>query len=225
MTIGHENGGARGPNQLWDDMLDGTATPERGRVEPGTITPGDDRAKYEWRRHLRTFETGAARNDDTEKPDPEGFLSPLVLQRYCQYMHKNRIQENGERRDSDNWQLGIPMDEYMKSLFRHFLEVWTAHRRGYVNEEALCAVLFNAMGYLHEVLRKDQGDTMDAIAIQVEADRATNPGDYCEECGEHRPWHHNCSKIGTRVAACTFDNCRIVEQHSHATLVAAHENS
>ena len=47
----------------------------------------------------------------------------------------------------------------MKSLWRHFMEVWTHHRAGRINEmaleEALCAVLFNAMGYLHSLLTSD----------------------------------------------------------------------
>jgi hypothetical protein len=71
-------------------------------------------------------------------------------------MNKNRVQSNGSVRDSDNWQKGIPTVAYMKSLWRHFMEVWTLHR-AWTNgdlEEALCAVMFNAMGYLHELLAK-----------------------------------------------------------------------
>jgi hypothetical protein len=63
-------------------------------------------------------------------------------------------------RDGDNWQKGIPLDVYMKSMWRHFMDVWTMHR-GLDDfgaqaslEESLCAVLFNAMGYLHELLKE-----------------------------------------------------------------------
>jgi hypothetical protein len=103
----------------------------------------------------REFATGAIRDTEQDKLDYEGFLSPVVLERYAQYMHKNRTMLDGSLRDSDNWQKGIPINVYMKSLWRHFMEVWTDHRKlGQATEEALCAVLFNTMGYLHEVLTR-----------------------------------------------------------------------
>lgn len=107
---------------------------------------------------IRQFETGATRDTDIGKLDYEGFLSPLVLRRYAEYMHSHRIQPDGALRDSDNWQKGIPRDQYMKSMWRHFMDVWTAHRGyGYGSDEwletALCAVLFNVCGYLHEILK------------------------------------------------------------------------
>jgi hypothetical protein len=105
---------------------------------------------------MRLFETGATRNVDDNKLDYEGFLSPLVLKRYAEYMHTNRKQADGALRDSDNWQKGIPLPAYMKSLKRHVMDVWLSHR-GYAAGEplqvALCAVLFNAMGYLHTLLK------------------------------------------------------------------------
>lgn len=101
---------------------------------------------------LRKFESGATRTNEEGKPDYEGFLSPLVIREYGAYMHKNRLQPDGTLRESDNWQKGIPLDAYMKSLFRHFVEAWTIHRGGEGNmEETLCAILFNASGYLHEL--------------------------------------------------------------------------
>jgi hypothetical protein len=104
---------------------------------------------------MREFETGATRDSDMEKFDYEGFLSPLVLEEFACYMHKNRKQASGEMRDSDNWQKGIPVTVYMKSMWRHFMELWLNHR-WYQNEmemrEALCALMFNVMGYLHEIL-------------------------------------------------------------------------
>lgn len=104
---------------------------------------------------MRTFETGATRDAETGKLDFEGFLSPLVLERFAQYMHKHRTLADGSLRASDNWQAGIPRDVYMKSLFRHFIDAWSAHRGHPARDtldEALCAMLFNAMGYLHELL-------------------------------------------------------------------------
>lgn len=104
----------------------------------------------------RTFETGATRDGDDEKLDFEGFLSPLVLERYAQYMHANRMMADGTRRSSDNWQKGIPMDAYLKSSWRHFFAVWKARRVGsglVAAQEDMCGLLFNVMGLLHEVLR------------------------------------------------------------------------
>jgi hypothetical protein len=110
---------------------------------------------------MRTFDTGAVRDDDHDKPDPEGFLSVPALRRYIAYMHEHRRMPDGSIRASDNWQKGIPLDAYMKSLWRHFLDVWAIHR-GYQPqdhlEESLCGVIFNAMGYLHEVLRAKRAE-------------------------------------------------------------------
>jgi hypothetical protein len=98
----------------------------------------------------RTFESGATRDTDEGKYDYEGFLHPLVIDRYAEYMHANRVQSDGELRDSDNWQKGIPKKQYMKSMFRHFMEVWRNHRQGRYDGDALCALLFNVMGYMYE---------------------------------------------------------------------------
>jgi hypothetical protein len=106
--------------------------------------------------NMRTFDTGATRDTDKGKLDFEGFLSPYVLERYAQYMHSKRDMPNGSLRDSDNWQRGIPMKAYMQSLWRHFFAVWKAYRTGdlYAAEDELCAVMFNSMGLLHELLSK-----------------------------------------------------------------------
>lgn len=114
---------------------------------------------------IRKFESGATRDSDEDKLDYEAMLSPLVLKRYAEYMHKNRKLKDGSLRPGDNWQLGIPLTAYCKSLWRHFMDVWTIHRRRLTSEvtsyaeqddleEALCAVIFNASGYLHEQLQK-----------------------------------------------------------------------
>jgi hypothetical protein len=109
---------------------------------------------------IRTFESGATRDSDSGKLDYEGFLSPIVLHRYAQYMNHHRKQSDGSLRESNNWTKGIPRHQYTKSLFRHFMDVWNLIR-GYTElstttdiEEALCACLFNCMGLLHECLHK-----------------------------------------------------------------------
>jgi len=107
---------------------------------------------------VRRFVTGAMRTDDTFKLDPEGSLSPIALLRYCQYLHKHRFQADGTIRASDNWQRGMPRRRYMKALWRHCFDTWLIWR-GFPHlartddiEVALCGVLFNAFGMLHEVL-------------------------------------------------------------------------
>jgi len=102
---------------------------------------------------IRTFETGAVRDTDTNKLDYDGFLSHKVLIRYAEYMNKHRVQSDGNIRSSDNWKKGIPKDQYMKSAWRHFVSVWSAHTDGQNNDEEVCALLFNMMGYLHENLK------------------------------------------------------------------------
>ena len=106
---------------------------------------------------IRSFDTGATRDTAEGKYDYEGFLDPLVLERFAEYMQENRKQSDGSMRDSDNWQKGIPKDAYVKSGLRHFMEWWKAHRGHSVDdglERALCGVIFNAMGYLHEILKE-----------------------------------------------------------------------
>ena len=108
---------------------------------------------------MRKFETGATRDTEEDKLDYEGFLSPAALNTYAKYMHKHRRQKDGNLRASDNWQKGIPKDVYMKSMWRHFMDVWLMHRM-HSNRtqallpEALCGVIFNAMGYLYELEKK-----------------------------------------------------------------------
>jgi hypothetical protein len=105
----------------------------------------------------RVFESGATRDTEEGKLDYEGFLSPVVLERYGRYMHKHRIQSNGTLRDSDNWQRGMEVSVYMKSLLRHVMDVWKLHRDPNTSyqetEEALCGVLFNTQGMLYETIK------------------------------------------------------------------------
>lgn len=109
---------------------------------------------------IREFDTGATRDTEDDKLDPEGFLSPVVILGYCEYMHRNRTMADGSLRESDNWQKGIPLDSYAKSMWRHMLDFWLVHRnydhcaRDDVHT-ALYGIIFNAMGYLHELDKED----------------------------------------------------------------------
>jgi len=110
----------------------------------------------------RTFPTGATRDTAEGKLDYEGCLSPLVLKRYAEYMRDCTWMPDGGIRSSDNWQKGMPLDVYMKSAWRHFMILWHSHRRGIKDvliEYALLGLLFNVMGYLHELLKEKGNET------------------------------------------------------------------
>lgn len=111
---------------------------------------------------IRTFDTGATRNLDATKIDPDGFFSIEFMRAYCDYMNEHRKQADGSVRESNNWKKGIPQDAYMKSMWRHFMDVWTLHHGGYLNNEkgfkmtkteALMALAFNVMGMAHEEIK------------------------------------------------------------------------
>jgi len=107
------------------------------------------------------FATGATRSTDVDKVDIEGHIHPEVLAIFGEYMHRHRIQRDGKVRTSDNWQEGIPVYRYVKSLVRHGLEFWRMWRGSpVVNPDSgafftigdvLCAILFNTMGILYEL--------------------------------------------------------------------------
>lgn len=107
---------------------------------------------------MTKFTTGATRSEDSDKLDFEGFFHPAVLRRYSQYLHKHRKQADGQMRDSDNWQKGMPVARYMKSKLRHIVDTWLHHRgQGHLAEykdieDCLCAELFNTQGMLLELL-------------------------------------------------------------------------
>lgn len=127
---------------------------------PFSMAPEIIRRMTEDNGTLRTFGTGATRDTTEGKHEPWGFTSALVEKRFCAYMHRHRLQSNGELRDSDNWKKGIPLDAYYHSLSRHIqdlrliLEGFDIEAREDSLEEVLCSVLFNVQGMLHEIIKK-----------------------------------------------------------------------
>ena len=110
------------------------------------------------KKRIRKFISGATRDTDEGKYDYEGFFSPIVLERFGQYMNKHRKQSDGSLRDSDNWQKGFGENHFsvcMKSLWRHFMDLWLEHR-GFKSREgiddAICGILFNTMAYYYKLL-------------------------------------------------------------------------
>ena len=112
---------------------------------------------------MRNFgDDGPTRSELGKKVQYEGYLSPLTIRRFGEYMRKHQTQEDGQDREADNWQKGdgIPQASYMDSLLRHFIDIWGIQRGhwdvsedGDGIEDLLCALLFNAMGLLHEKVR------------------------------------------------------------------------
>lgn len=153
--------GLSSKNETLDDIHK-RLTGQTGPYFPGqhSITP----------KVMQTFATGATRSDDSNKPDFEGFLSPLVIADYGMYMQEHRTQDDGTVRASDNWQRGMPFHKYLKSLWRHLLQLWLLHRghtadtHPFLQEKragkvvpvtvrtALAGILFNTQGYYHEYL-------------------------------------------------------------------------
>lgn len=121
------------------------------KLHTAHMTPGE----------IREFESGATRDTDEGKPDYAGFMDPATVKRFGQYMHEHRFQKDGTMRAADNWKKGIPRDVYIQSLFRHFIDLWDSHQVENLDEDpeyrrevedALCAIMFNAQGYLYEFL-------------------------------------------------------------------------
>ena len=166
---------------------------------PSQVTEGEIAKKYDQgaaNMKKRTFDAGATRDTEQGKLDFEGFLSPLVLVRYAEYLDSHRTMKDGSIRDSDNWQKGIPLDVYMKSEWRHHWDMWAYHR-GWLKdigdgfEDAMCAILFNVSGYLHERLKKslayrDNANNIDAMkdAKLERAEKAFDEADLASQKSE-----------------------------------------
>lgn len=108
---------------------------------------------------IRQFDTGATRDTATGKFEYAGYLSPYFINAFGRYMNKHQTQANGERRACDNWQKGMPLDVYVQSAFRHFLDFWALSRGLVVTDEkgndvdlhdAVMGLFFNIQGYWHE---------------------------------------------------------------------------
>jgi hypothetical protein len=109
---------------------------------------------------MKQYQTGAIRSAEGNKFDVKGFLSPHALEAYFSYMHSHRKQADGRIRGSDNWKQGIDEKDYERSLVRHAHDFHRACEGAEVKDkdsgalvtkqELVCAMIFNAMGLLHE---------------------------------------------------------------------------
>ena len=108
---------------------------------------------------IRQWDSGANRDNTENKLEYARFMCPKVIQRYAEYMHKHRKVADGSLREPDNWK-GLFGEEHtrvcMDSLSRHYMDLWLLHEGFEAREdveEALCAIMFNSMAYLHKVLK------------------------------------------------------------------------
>jgi hypothetical protein len=143
---------------------------------------------------IRTFSTGATRDSVAGKLRYEGYFSPLVLKARAEYMRTHQVQADGELREPDNWQRGIPKAALMDSAFRHFMDWWLAHR-GHAQrsevQEAICALMFNAEAYLHAVLTEPTAAYVNGPLFVPAYQHNT-----CADCGEQITTDHEESCPG-----------------------------
>lgn len=109
-------------------------------------------------RGYREFSTGATRDTAIGKMDPARYEDPAVHDAYYRYMHEKQEMPDGTIRAGDNWQKGIPPEELMSSLARHYHDIYL-HLKGEGAlateplDRALCGARFNVHA-LHRHLIK-----------------------------------------------------------------------
>jgi hypothetical protein len=89
---------------------------------------------------MRNFDTGATRNNATNKFDYHGFRHPLTEFSFARYMHKHRKQADGKLRDANNWwklfgDVKTHKDITLKSMDRHLEALKMLQAGGYVYED------------------------------------------------------------------------------------------
>ena len=97
---------------------------------------------------VRSFKSGAIRDNDSTKPDFIETVSWTAFRRFGEYMTSKK-----SRYGSGNFKKGIPIESYEQSLVRHlqkYLENKYEQGIDEVNEDHLSAIIFNANGIIHE---------------------------------------------------------------------------
>jgi hypothetical protein len=112
----------------------------------------------------RTFSTGAKRDTDDGKLQFGRCLSPYALTAVVDYMRRHNSQVH---RREDNWKVGIPLESFMDSMWRHFHHTWQLHTELPAGAsrceliDALCGIFFNVHGYLHELTKPEPRQMLD----------------------------------------------------------------
>ena len=96
----------------------------------------------------RKFDTGAVRDDDSDKEDYIETISWRAMKRYAQYMTSKK-----GRYGDGNFKKGIPIASYEQSMARHMQKYLENKYEGGDDEKAedhLSAMVFNIFGIMHE---------------------------------------------------------------------------
>lgn len=102
---------------------------------------------------LRRFPSGAVRSNDAGRMDPT-LISPYALEALALHLTNNK-----NLFDKKNYWLGIPEEECMKSLQRHYIG-YVQHDYEGDSEKAyvdLVSIAFNAIAALHTAEIKKRG--------------------------------------------------------------------
>lgn len=97
---------------------------------------------------VTSFDTGAIRDNDAGKEDYVETISWTGLRRFAQYMTEKK-----KKYGAGNFKKGIPIESYEKSLLRHVQKYLANKYEGEDIEKAedhISAIIFNALGILHE---------------------------------------------------------------------------
>jgi hypothetical protein len=97
---------------------------------------------------MRKFKSGAVRDSLDGKEDYIETISWTAMKRYAQYMTGKK-----EKYGTGNFKKGIDIESYEGSLARHWQKyIANKYEKGdvEVNEDHISAIVFNALGILHE---------------------------------------------------------------------------
>jgi hypothetical protein len=86
-----------------------------------------------------TFETGARRDTNSNKPRPDLF-SPFALERLA-WVYARGAEKYGDR----NWEKGMPLSRYLASAERHLMQF----KQGDTDEDHLAQAAWNLCAILH----------------------------------------------------------------------------
>lgn len=103
---------------------------------------------------MRSFKSGAIRDDDNTKPDFIETVSWTAFRKFGEYMTSKKT-----RYGQGNFKKGIPIESYEQSLVRHLQKYLENKYEGgtqELNEDHLSAMIFNIFGILHEQERKNK---------------------------------------------------------------------
>jgi hypothetical protein len=98
---------------------------------------------------IRTFPSGAIRSSDKGRPRPD-WISAWALEALGQHLADNAALFEGNG-DGENYLLGIPPNECLASLMRHYV----TYKKN-PNKKDAVSILFNAVALVHSICLEDE---------------------------------------------------------------------